>query len=230
MPTNVTKKRSELVGGKGLVAQSDAGLFVVFEDPTKGIHQLNEDDPAGKYINAIPLEQPAYIQLSNDKSQIWTMKPWEGNFFVRFERFAAKKDQLPTIRHRKEKWLNGPNGQWPLPAADVFVAIFRIVGVTPWAKVDVTKEYEYVWYPQAGTNLADIEGRTTPVTEVEDLLKIMGHFDFLTEAFRYSDKLLVEIEKRLQETNAIGYLNVHNGFAKALTSADGINTEAPEFA
>lgn len=217
--------------GKGVVRLFDDRYKIAFAN--KEVYEIPADDATGKYLDHIVEDEIAYIKMSPDEDQIWDMKPWNGSFFIRFVRFAAREDQPPTLKFREEKWIDTDDGGFPLHPADEFFPIFRIVGDTPWNGIEIMKSLEYVFVPQEGTNLTDLEGYKTPLQAVEEFMEVMAEWNWESDALEWTDErggVLPQLESITQQRNGLGKATVKNGWMKEIEQPPtGVNYDQPEF-
>lgn len=222
--------------GKAVIYETPDLYKVIFEDDEQGQIELPKEGALGDFVPKIVTEEECYVWMPSTEDQIWGQKPWDGNFLVRFDGLVKEGENkdIYKLEFREEKFIrNKPpkKGGWTLPAADEFTVIFRIVGKTPWNGMTVTKKYEYVFVPQPGTNLTDIDGRTNPVDEVVDLLSIIGEVDFDTFAVEWGDTntVLGQIEALLKKGNGLGLLEISGSWPRDVTEPETVVVAGEQF-
>src|SRR3990167_3721373 len=51
--------------------------------------------------------KPVFVELSSDETRILNVRPFDGNFFVKFSRLAGREGQPPTIMSITERQAGG---------------------------------------------------------------------------------------------------------------------------
>lgn len=229
--------RDPLTQGLGVVKDAGNVYKVIFAPKTEGakpdVYDVPKSDPTGYYLDRVLTDEKAYIQLSPDEDQIWKLKPWEGSFYIRFSELGGPEDEPPTIWTRESRKLK-KGGR--IPEAECFTAVFRIVGDTPWRDMELARPYEFLFVPQPGTNLVDMEGHPTPRERLETLMEVVGDWDWDTDSLEWEEDprlILAQLESVLQERNGLAKARVEDGWFKELTGHElegtGVDPESEIF-
>ena len=192
------------------------------------IHIVFEDE--SKYPMPFTVERDSYegaiasgrmnVRMSKDGSELYGMFPSEGNHFVKFQKFAAQENQLPTFRDIARTIKNTQGGEsYPVEAHREFTALLEIVGgstydgmVIPLSLWDLFQEYEGVTALRTGRYKAFKKVLVKPFLELSGM-------DFLNDTLEYSENILPALEKLLQKRDRVFFCNVQEGWVNTLSPA-----------
>ena len=127
----------------------------IFNDVVVDIAQEDVPEKIGnwKFAAIGTPTKPVFIELNSDETKVFSVRPFSGNFFVKFSRIAGRENQPPSIFPIEER---RPEGQkFTVPAHLEFWSILEIVGhpeftgmeipVRLWYLFGVDKEQEEVY-------------------------------------------------------------------------------------
>ena len=156
----------------------------------------------------------AFVELTEDETEIKSVRPWSGAFYFVFDRFAGRKDMPPTIKHIE---MSPPNQyrDWPIPAHDECYSILKIVGDKAWSGIEVVKPlwYQFAEDPaQPGVMEISYDSKTKwAAKQFLNFLEVAG-FDFDADTLARSANVLNELQTILRKRDVVFQGNMERGY------------------
>src|SRR3990167_616248 len=156
--------------------------------------------------------KPVFVELSSDETRILNVRPFDGNFFVKFSRLAGREGQSPTIMSIPERQPEG--FKFPIRAHEEFYAILEIVShkdfagmevpLTLWYQFEVDKDTEEVYL--AG-------GKSGAYANLLKFLETTG-YDLDADTLKPGDpgEILQQLDKILQSRGAVFQAQLKGGY------------------
>jgi hypothetical protein len=148
-----------------------------------------DEDNAGKEFILNAEDCPKYIKkgrfavsLSGKKDRLNSMRPLEGSYIGKVQKFSSNKDEQPKPRH---------NFEWNY---DYFVVILEITrGEFAGMTVPTTFRYHFVEADDGTVGIGHLKSKYTP--ELERFLDITGAWE--QGAMKYMDNVLPNLQGRI---------------------------------
>lgn len=162
-----------------------------------------------------------FVQLTGEETNIQSVRPFEGNFLFKFDRFAARPEKAPTIKFIPMQHVGPlPNGsEWDNPPHHEFYAVLRIAATeigkkTPFEGMEVIRNLVYQFQRNPVTGLMDIAWeRKFWYDALVNFLNVTG-FDWDADSLTPSENVLGELEDILQKRGKIIRGTLVNGYLK----------------
>ena len=216
MGTAIRQKRQKK-GPKGagrVTIQKSGSAKIYLGDNVIDIAQQDVPEKIGnwKFVAVGTPTKPVFVELSVDETRIVNVRPFLGNFFVKFSRLAARKDQPPTIMSIPERQPEG--FQWPIRAHEEFYPIFEIVNhedfagvelkATVWYYFDVDKDTEEVYV---------IHDKSNAHADIMKFLEVAG-YDMDADTLKPGEpaEILQQLDKILQSRGAVFQAQIKGGY------------------
>ena len=221
MGVNRRQRKSKGPRGKGDIRIMKSGEVRVYLDEgagTKEVYPMASPEGDKTTINGWKF-QPianAFVELSEDEQEIVGVRPYEGTFYLVFDRFAARPGSAPTIKHKDAEKVEMKDGRsWTNPPHEQFFAILKIVGNKDWAGVEIIKPlvYQFAEDPANAGVMEILYERKFWYSALLNFLEITG-FDFDADTLARSVNVLPQLDEILKKRDLVfqgtmerGYLN-----------------------
>jgi hypothetical protein len=194
------------IKGKATIRMLKKGIRVVFDDGD--VYDLSPTDVPENIVGG-----KAYVELNRDGTKMYTFRPYQGNYFVRFAGFASREGEPPVPRLRRGgKQTNRRTGE-TYYAADSLTAtaLFEIVdgrfkGVLLPKYLYLTNSYGdelFQEYENSGVAVLVLSpAPNSRSARLEQFLTLCG-LDWDKDQIPYSDNVLPAIEEILLSKNVI---------------------------
>jgi hypothetical protein len=147
-------------------------------------------------LATLPAGDKLSLRMSGDGSELYSIRPNDGSVVLNFDRFSAKKDELPQPKIQK----GGPreyNGKkWFAKDKLVFTAIFKIVS-KKYKTMEVPYVLDYTFRQWEDTTDVVIPMGNKKCDQVIEFLKLCG-WDEEADSIPWSDNVLPFLEKVLR--------------------------------
>lgn len=215
MGLNIRKKSSLGPNGLAEVRLLKEKVKVIFEEDGD-IYELpldvwEEDRPAGNYV----------VGLNKDRTDIFFVKPPGGQtFYCKFQEFVRKGTDIPVpyIQKGGKTITTKTGGQFV--TQDEMKAAYHLLIIDPGGKYDgmtLWGSIPYIFEQSPGAQICDIVGRKGQLERVEKFLRVTG-FDFANDSIQYSPNVLPQLERMLQENDAIFLVTTNDkGFIQEMS-------------
>ncbi len=163
----------------------------------------------------------AHARISQDGTKLYGLRPiTPGNYFCKFVKFAAKKDQAPAPRVVKAREGRKADGTtFPVAEHLEFTALLEITsGVWEGAEMPVSLWYHFKEYQTTGI-ASQIIGTAKSKVLLDQFLTV-GGVDMGEVAIPWSENILPELESRLKKADKEFLVNLNDkGYPAAITAA-----------
>ena len=219
MGVNRRQRKSRGPRGKGDIRIMKSGEVRVYLDEGGGVKEtypMTAPEGEKAVINGWKF-QPianAFIELSEDEQEIVGVRPFEGTFYVVFDRFASREGMPPTIKHKEAEKVQMADGRsWMNPPHDQFFALLKIVGSKEWAGVEIVKPlvYQFAENPASPGEMEILYERKFWYSALLNFLEVAG-FDFDADTLARSANVLVELQEILKRRDAVFQGVMENGW------------------
>ena len=190
-----------------------------------------------KYLEPFIFEKSSYegvvvpgrcvARISSDTEALYGLRPLTGNFFVKFEKFGAKKDAAPLPRLVVEKsGISRKNNKpYKIPEHYEFTALLTVMrGDWEGATIPINLTYHFRQYKD--TNITEqLLGTAKSKKQLDDFL-IHAGLDLAVDILPWSENILPELEARLQKADVEFLVNLdEKGYVDAISPAPDMGTK-----
>lgn len=162
----------------------------------------------------------AYARISTDGTQLYGLRPLNGNFFVRFVKFAHKKDSPPIPRMVDERVGTRRDGKsFKIERHLEMTALVEVVE-DEWEGAEVPLNLWYHFREYKSTGMTEqLLGRAKSKVLLDDFLRY-GGVNIDEPPLLWSDNLLPELNDRLQAANQVFMLKLdEKGYPESISPA-----------
>jgi len=158
------------------------------------------------------------FRLSGDGSELYSIRPVEASVVVKFDRFAASKNELPMPRIQKggPKEYNGK--KWYAQDKLVFTAILKIVSKR-YRGMEIPYIMDYTFKQWEDSEDTVIPYGSKRKDQVVEFLKLFG-WDEEQDSIPFSDNVLPFLEKLLKARGTKVLATIKNGYIDSISSYD----------
>lgn len=171
----------------------------------------------------------AFIELTGDEGGIRSVRPYEGEYFFKFLRFAARPDSAPTIKHVPKEHIGPlPNGsEWDNPPHDEFYPVLSVVGEKKVVNSRIVADkkfagtetllsmvYQFERNPASGL-MEVVWERKFWYDALDNFLQVAG-YDYDADNLTPSENVLKELEAILLKRDRVFEGSIVGGYVKGL--------------
>ncbi len=216
MGTDVEVVREYGKSGRATVRVTARSVHVLFDDEGGTAREFAISDAPEN----IKSGQGLYVSLNSGNNKVYSVRPFEGVFPVRFSKFVRNNDGAINVKRREAKKVtlppdkDHPNGRsWPEPARLTFTAILPII-VGPEADLEyaITLDHLFEKAPDGNFKLV---GAPRFVKTLQGFMERAG-YDFAVDNLPYGQTILDDVEELLLERDVAFQVKVENGWVKEM--------------
>src|SRR3990167_2631182 len=210
MGLNRRQRKSKGPRGKGDIRIMKSGEVRVYLDEgggSKETYPMTAPEGDKATINGwkfAPIAG-AFVELSEDETEIVGVRPYEGTYYLVFDRFASRPDMPPTIKHKDAEKVTMQDGRsWTNPPHDQFFAILKIVGHKDWAGTEILRPlvYQFAEDPSNPGVMEVLYERKFWYSQLLNFLEAAG-FDFDADTLTRSANVLPQLQEILKRRDAV---------------------------
>jgi len=207
------QKRGPRGAGRVTVLKSGAGRVYVgeeaFDIPAEGLHETYGSwafKPVGTATKSV------FVELSGSEQELRNVRPFDGNFFVKFSRLASRDGKPPTIISQAERQPEG--FQYPIRAHEEFYAILEVVNHKDYEGMEIPLTLWYLFDVDANTEEVFIAGgRSNAFANLMKFLEVAG-YDFDADTLKPGEpgEILQQLNDLLSKRGAVFQCQLKGGY------------------
>ena len=195
--------------GKAQVRIKNKTTFVRF-DKTENVHKFKRTGDIAKL-------KPGtwFIQLSGDETEIYSFRPFAGNFRGKVESFVAKEGEEPRPKVREYK--NKEGHEYTITT---FTALIDILEPEKYAGISIpmTLRYNFREAKDGDKSVVGLPDRGRHSKFLEEFCDLSGVWQ--RGPIKYSDNVLPEVEKRVLQADQPFMFIIKDGWVDTLYEVD----------
>jgi hypothetical protein len=210
--------------GVGTIAINGTEATVTLINDKEGnriFHDVSVKDVPPEIITSLvglPAGEQFSVRMSGDGTELYSVRPNKASVVLQFEKFSAKKDELPQPKIQK----GGPreyNGKkWFAKDKLVFTAVFKVVS-KKFKGMEIPYVLDYTFKQFETTTDVVIPMGNKKCDQVIDFLHLCG-WDENVDEIPWSDNVLPYLEKCLRSKQKQVLAAINNGWIDSLSPFD----------
>ena len=208
-PPKVSGEFKQGEKGKAQVRIKDKTVFVRF-DKSENVHKFKRTRDIAKL-------KPGtwYVQLSGDETEIYSFRPFAGNFKGKVTEFVAKDGEEPRPKVREYK--NKEGHDYTITTFTVLVDVLepeKSVGIS----IPMTLRYNFREAMDGDKSVVGLPDRGRHSKFLEEFCDLAGVWS--RGPIKYSDNVLPEVEKRVLQADKSFMFIIKDGWVDTLYEVD----------